>query len=127
MAKREIIAGPDIPEHSQPFPTAVKLGNMLFSSAVGGDDPDTHEMPEDIESQVKNTFQTINNIMARAGGSAADIGKVSVLLKSRDDRKYVNPEWIKMFPDENDRPVRHTSIHDLAPGRLIQIEFIAVI
>ena len=127
MAKREIIEGPDIPEHSQPFPTAVKVGNMVFSSAVGGEDPDTHEMPDDIETQVKNTFQTIRNIMARAGGTVDDIGKVSVLLRNRDDRKYVNPEWIKMFPDEKDRPVRHTSIHDLAPGRLIQIEFFAVI
>lgn len=127
MAKREIISGPDIPEHSQPFPTAVKIGNMVFSSAVGGDDPDSHEIPQDIETQVKNVFQNIRNIMARAGGSPADIGKVSVMLRSRDDRKYVNPEWTKMFPDENDRPVRHTSVHDLSPGRLIQIEFIAVL
>jgi enamine deaminase RidA (YjgF/YER057c/UK114 family) len=127
MAKREIIAGPDIPEHNQPFPTAVKVGNMVFSSAVGGDDPETHEMPEDIETQVKNVFTTIRNIMTRAGGTVDDIGKVSVLLRDREHRKFVNPEWVKMFPKEDDRPVRHTSIHDLAPGRLIQIEFIAVI
>ena len=127
MAKREIIKGPNIPEHGQPFPTAVKVGNMVFSSAVGGDDPDTHELPDDIESQVRNCFQTIRNIMEKAGGSPADIGKMTVLVRNRDDRKFVNPEWVKMFPDENDRPVRHTVVHDIAPGRLIQIEFIAVI
>jgi 2-iminobutanoate/2-iminopropanoate deaminase len=127
MAKREIISGPDIPEHAQPFPTAVKIGNMVFSSAVGGDDPETHEMPDDVEEQVRNAFQNVRAIMARAGGSPDDIAKVTVFLRDRDHRKYVNPEWIKMFPDENDRPVRHTVPADIAPGRFIQLEFIAVL
>ena len=39
MAKREPISAPDIIEHPQPFPTAVKVGNMVFSSAIGGQDP----------------------------------------------------------------------------------------
>lgn len=127
MAKREVISGPDIPEHGQPFPTAVKIGNMVFSSAVGGDDPETHEMPEDKEQQVKNAFQNVRNIMARAGGSPADIAKVTVFLRDRADRALVNPEWVAMFPDEDDRPVRHTVPADIAPGRYIQLEFIAVL
>jgi 2-iminobutanoate/2-iminopropanoate deaminase len=126
MPKREALTGPNIPEHNQPFPPAVKVGNMVFSAAVGGDDPETHEIPEDIEAQVKNMFQNVRNIMERAGGSPADIAKASVYVKDRDDRKFINPEWIKMFPDEDDRPVRHTSIHDMVPGRKVQIEFIAV-
>ena len=36
MPKREIIRGPMIPEHDQPFPPAVRIGNMVFSAAVGG-------------------------------------------------------------------------------------------
>ena len=127
MKLREIISGPGIPEHPQPFPAAVKIGNMLFSAAVGGQDSETHEIPEDIATQMVNVFQNVRNIMAAAGGSPANIGKASVLLRSRDDRQYLNPEWIKMFPDENDRPVRHVSIHDLSPGLLVQIEFIAVL
>ena len=34
MAARERISGPDIPEHVNPFPAAVKIGNMLFSAAM---------------------------------------------------------------------------------------------
>ena len=127
MAKREIIGGPDIMQHSQPFPTAVRVGNMVFSSAVGGDDVTDHSVPEDIETQVANAFEQMRRIMEKAGGSTDGIGKVSVMLKSRDDRKYVNPVWIEMFPDENDRPVRHTSEHNLVGGRLIQLEFIGVV
>ena len=127
MPKREVLRGPNIPEHAQPFPPAVKIGNMVYSAAVGGDDPDSHELPDDIESQVQNCFQTIRNIMKRAGGTPGDIAKMSISVRDRDDRAYINPEWIALFPDEDDRPVRHTSVHDMPPGRLIQIEFVAVL
>ena len=127
MPKRKIIKGPMIPEHDQPFPPAVKIGNMVFSAAVGGDDPETHELPENIEAQVRNCFQTIQNIIELAGGSVNSIAKMSVSVRDREDRKYINPEWIRMFPNEDDRPVRHTSVHDMPPGRLIQVEFFAVL
>jgi len=127
MVTRTNIAADNIPVHGQPFPTAVRVGNMLFSSAVGGENPETGAMPVDIETQVANCFQTIRNIMAAAGGSPDTIGKATVFLRDRDDRAHVNPEWERMFPDENSRPVRHTVVLDLPPGRLVQIEFIAVL
>lgn len=127
MPNRERIKAPDIAEHSQPFPAAVKVGNIVFSSAIGGDDPDTHELPADKDAQIANVFKTMHNIMREAGGSVANIGKVTVYLADRDDRKLVNPHWLEMFPDENDRPVRHTSASALPPGRFIQLEFIAVL
>ncbi len=127
MAKREPISAPDIIEHPQPFPTAVKVGNVVFSSAIGGHDPQSHEMPEDIESQVANAFQTARRIMEEGGGSTDDIGKIVVFMGDRENRKFVNPVWLEMFPDEDNRPVRHTVPANLPPGYLIQIEFIAVV
>ena len=100
---------------------------MVFSSAIGGHDPQSHEMPEDIESQVANAFQTARRIMEEAGGSTDDIGKIVVFMGDRENRKFVNPVWLEMFPDEDNRPVRHTVPATLPPGYLIQIEFIAVI
>ncbi len=127
MASRQRIAGPDIPEHVNPFPAAVKIGNMVFSAATGGDDPETHELPEDEESQIANAFRTVRNIMRRAGGSPADIAKVTVYVNDRSIRPKVNPHWLEMFPDEDDRPVRHMVPADMPPGRHIQLEFIAVL
>ena len=69
MAVRQCISGPDIPEHVNPFPAGVKIGNMVFSAAIGGDDPDTHELPEDEESQIGNAFRTMRNMLRRAGTS----------------------------------------------------------
>ncbi len=127
MAKREPISGPGIPKHNQPFPTAVKIGNMVYSSAIGGPDPETGKYPEGIEEQVRNAFQAVRRIMELAGGSPANIAKMDVFLRDRDDRKHVNPHWLEMFPDENDRPVRHTIAAPLEGPVRIQLEFVALL
>ncbi len=127
MPIRQRIKAPNIPEHVNPFPAAVRVQNLLFSSAIGGEDPDTHALPADKEAQIENAFRTVRNILAEAGGSPANIGKVTLFVADRDDRKLINPYWVEMFPDEDDRPVRHTSQVDMPGGRFIQIEFIAVL
>ncbi len=124
MAKRQIIAGKGVPSQPQPFPTAVKVGNVLFSSAVGGQDPATGEVPEDKAVQIARA--NMRTIVERGGGTVGDIGKVVAYLMDRADRDLVNAEWIRTFPDENDRPVRHTIASDI--GRhWIRLEFIAVL
>ena len=128
MGRRQIIEGSGLPKHPQPFPTAVKLGNMVCSSAVGGQDPVTGKAPESPEAQIKNAFGHIATILKLAGGSPADIIKMTVHLKDKAQRDLVNAEWIKMFPDEKDRPVRHTlSAPDLPGGNIIQLEMMAVL
>ncbi len=127
MAKRQIISGKGIPEHPQPFPTAVRVGNMIFSSAVGGQDAEAGSTSENPAAQVAQAFSNMQRIVESGGGQVGDIAKVVVHLADRKDRDLVNIEWIKMFPDENDRPVRHTVTSSL-PGKLIiQLEFIAVV
>jgi len=126
MSDRRSISASDIPEHVNPIPAATRVGNMLFSSAIGGEDPLSHDLPGDKEQQIANAFTTIRAIMREAGGSPENIGKVSVYVADRDDRKLINPHWLEMFPDENSRPVRHTMAKKLPPGRYIQVEIIAV-
>lgn len=127
MTIRRSISAPDIPEHVNPIPAATLVGNLLFSSAIGGEDPATHELPDDKEAQIANVFKTIRAIMREAGGSAENIGKMSVYVADRDDRKLINPHWLEMFPDETSRPVRHTTAKSLPTGRHIQVEIIAVL
>ena len=127
MTKRQSISAADIPEHVNPIPAATRIGNLVFTSAIGGEDPETHELPADKASQIANVFRTMQAIMREAGGSPENIGKVSVFVADRDDRKLINPHWLEMFPDEDSRPVRHTTAKSLPPGRHIQVEFIAVL
>jgi enamine deaminase RidA (YjgF/YER057c/UK114 family) len=126
MAKRKVLKG-GLPQHKNPIPTAVKIGSMVFSSAIGGQDPDTHSTPAEPEKQVENCFKTIRRVLQEAGGTPADIAKLTVFLKDLKYREYVNKEWLKMFPDENDRPARHAITSDLPGNNVIQIEVIAVL
>ena len=53
---------------------------------------------------------------------------MNVYVKSRDIRPLVNEQWVAMFPDEENRPTRHTIQYDaLAGGMEMQIQFIAYV
>jgi 2-iminobutanoate/2-iminopropanoate deaminase len=126
MARREVlhVKGSN---HQNPIPTAVKIGNMVYTSAIIGSDPETGEMPENVEQEVANLFYYMREIMELAGGSPDDIAHLSVSVTDREYKKVVNIEWLKMFPNENDRPARHTSVKDLRAGLRVQIEMTAVL
>ena len=127
MAKRRSLSAPDIPGHRNPIPAATVIGNLVFTSAIGGENPATRQLPDDREAQIANVFRAMHAIMREAGGSVEDIGKVSVYLTDKADRDLVNPHWLAMFPDEKSRPARHTFTQELPPGRYIQVEFVALL
>lgn len=126
MAKRKVLKE-GLPRHRNPIPTAVKIGQMVFSSAIGGHDPETNKSPKEPERQVELAFENIRRVMKAAGGSTDDIAKVTVFLKDMKHRELVNREWLKMFPDEENRPVRHAIRVDLPGELVVQLEIVAVL
>ncbi len=61
-----------------------------------------------------------------AGFSLGDVAKVTVFLKDASNRDAVNREWLKLFPDEHDRPARHALKTDFDGKTLVQLEIVAV-
>ena len=127
MARRQVLTVPGIPHHANPIPQGVKIGNMVYSSAISGADADTGELPEDAEAQAWNTFRNIKLLMAEAGGGTDDIAKMAVSLRDDEARKFINDAWLDMFPDEDNRPARHTQSVNINPRYHVQIEFTAVL
>ena len=113
--------------HRQPVPSATRIGNMIFSSAISGMDRETGEFPEDAEHQIINCFDNMRAVIEAAGGTLEDIGKVVVLIRDRKQRDILNVHWLKAFPDEHSRPVRHAAGAPGAAEMAIQMEFIAVV
>jgi 2-iminobutanoate/2-iminopropanoate deaminase len=126
MGKRKVINIPGV-AHSAPIPMGVKIGQMVFSSAIIGKDPETQTFPEDLKKQAELVFQNLRTFMEIAEGTVDDIAHVNVFIKKNSMIEFVNQEWIVMFPDENDRPARHTVVADLPSGILVQLEIIAVL
>jgi 2-iminobutanoate/2-iminopropanoate deaminase len=100
---------------------------MVYSSAVSGADSENGNLPDDPAAQVRNTFRNVRLLVEAAGGTVADIARMTVYLRDLDHRQFVNDAWLEMFPDEDDRPARHTQRADIAARFHIQIEFVAVL
>ena len=126
-SRRHPIEIPGLNHGGAPFPLAVRVGNLLASSAVHGMDPATGKIPETLEAQTAGVFANIHRILTAAGADTGDIAKVTVFLGEGLSRSPLNTEWTAMFPDEDDRPVRHTVPSVLQTPLLIQCEFTAVL
>jgi len=115
-------------EHDNPIPAACRVGPFLMSSAISGKEPFTGKLPDGIDAQCANMWATVRRVLEIAGGSPADVIKMTVWLKDRSQRPALNKGWLEMFPDERSRPARHTfAAPDLPGAMLVQCELAAVI
>jgi 2-iminobutanoate/2-iminopropanoate deaminase len=112
--------------HNAPIPMAARIGNIIMTSGIPGSNPDTGEMPASLEEQAKNCFRNLENVLAKAGATKDDVLRVTVFIKSNNNRQIVNPAWLEMFPDEHTRPARHQTVVETLNFD-IQIEATAVI
>ena len=126
MAKREVLHVKGS-KHDNPIPVAVKIGNMVYTSAIIGSDPETGVVPDDVDQEIRNLFYYLEEIMKAAGGTTDDIAHLSVYMVDRKYKDNVNKEWLKLFPNENDRPARHTTEKSLKKGLRVQFEMTAVL
>jgi len=126
MARRKCIHIKGM-EHGAPIPNGVVIGNMVFSSAIGGKDAKTGVLSENPDEQAAAMFRNLALFMESAGGSVDNIAHVKLYLIDEKYRDNVNGPWEKMFPDEHDRPARHALKVDLRGKNLFQIEIVAVL
>jgi len=127
MPRREALNAPGLFKHENPIPTAVKVGSFIFSSALPGVEPDTQVTPDDPRQQIALAFEQVLRVLEAGGATTRDVAKMTVFLKELSHRPMVNEEWVRMFPDADDRPVRHTMQLDLPRNYIVQIEFMAIL
>lgn len=126
MAKRKSIHIKGM-EHGAPIPNGVVMGNLIFSSAISGKDAKTGVLSPDPDEQAVAMFRNLQLFMESAGGTPDNIAYMKVYLKEEKLRDSVNKAWLKMFPDEHDRPARHAMKVELRGDVLFQIEVIAAL
>ena len=120
MAKRKSLHIKGM-EHGAPIPNGVVIGNMIFSSALSGKDAKTGVLSPDPDEQAEAMFLNLRLFMESAGGTPDNIAYMKVYLKEEKLRDSVNKAWLKMFPDEHDRPARHAAHPvDLEIGPMIK-------
>jgi enamine deaminase RidA (YjgF/YER057c/UK114 family) len=127
VAKRQVLRIPGVSHGNNPIPYGVRIGKMVFSGGISGQDPATSQIPSEPERQAALIFQHIRTLVEQAGGTTDDVAHVTVFLKDNKYRDNINVEWLKMFPDEENRPTRHTLIYELRGDAVMQCEIIAVL
>jgi 2-iminobutanoate/2-iminopropanoate deaminase len=116
---------PGLGHGAQPIPLAVKIDGTLYSGSVNGVNLETGTLSSDPAEQMACAFRNLATLMKTAGGDVADIAKVDVRLSDMALRDLLNREWSALFPDENDRPVRHVLLYDIGGGQVVQLEVTA--
>lgn len=127
MASRHTLHIPGF-SHTNPIPAGCRVGPLLMSGLINGMDAETGQLPADLPTQCANMFAHVRRLLEAAGGSPADLVRMTVWLKDRAQRQPVNEQWLAMFPDSHDRPAR-MALHapELSGGILVQCEITAYI
>ncbi len=126
--KRQSVEIPGV-HHTNPIPSASKIGPFLASGSIFGKDPEKGgAFAETAEEQCAVMFANIRRLMEAAGGSTDNVLKLEVWVKDPSYRALVNKQWLAMFPDEHARPARHTFVTaDVSPGALMQCAVLAIL
>lgn len=122
MARRQVVQYEGRSGHRNPIPVCVTLGDLILPSVIAGGGGGGASDPK---ASIEQAFSNMKNVIEGAGGTLDGIGKITIYLKDFAHREFVNESWVKMFPDENDRPARHVMAADLGENVVIQMDVIA--
>jgi enamine deaminase RidA (YjgF/YER057c/UK114 family) len=115
-------------QNVDPIPLGTKAGDLLTGLRITGHDPKNGKLPDGIEAQLKNAYQNLRICVENAGGTIDNIAQVSMFFADfATDRGAMNPPWVEMFPNENDRPTYKFMPASLPEGERIHFEFFAVL
>lgn len=112
--------------HKNPIPNAARIGNIIVSGLIRGVDPATQKLAGTMEQQCALMFAHLRRTVEAGGGRIEDVIKVNFWVKELQ-RKPINDEWVKMFPDAASRPARQTMEVSMEAGVLVQCDFMAVL
>ncbi len=127
-AQKKVITRPGEPLTSASlFSPATQLGNLLFLSGSGAQDPKTHQVVEGpIGNQVKQCLENLKSVLEAAGSSIDKVLKCTVFLADITNFAAMNEAYHSYFVANP--PARTTvAVKDLPGGSPVEIECIAYV
>jgi len=105
---------------------AVKVGNLVFTSGYAGIDLDRKIVSENVEVQIRKTFENLRVVLEAAGSSFKNVVEVTIFLRDLADReKYLNHIWDELFPV--DPPARTTVQAVMRPNMAVEVKMVAFV
>jgi aminoacrylate peracid reductase len=121
----EVIIPPGSPPPLAPYSPAAKAGNIVYVSGTLALDSEGKLVGQgDARAQTRHILESINSVLAVAGGSLNDIAFNHIFLADMKDYAAMNDVYREYFP--SNPPARYCIRADLVkPGFLVEIASIA--
>ncbi len=119
---RQVIHSDHAPKAIGPYAQAVRVGDTVYLSGQIPLHPVTMQMVEgDFEKEARRVFENIKAVIAAAGGSFAQVPKVTIFITDFAHFPKLNEIMIEYFGDH--RPARSTvAVAALPRGARVEVE-----
>lgn len=107
---------------------AVKANGIVFTTGNIGLDPDTGELPPDIETQTRFTLATLEKVLEDAGASLADVIKVNVYMDEIvDEFDAMSATYGEYFKSKGiTEPPARTTVGARLPWSKVEMDMVAL-
>jgi 2-iminobutanoate/2-iminopropanoate deaminase len=108
--------------------SAVRGNGFVFTTGTIGTDPTTGNLPEDLESQTRNTLATLEGVLRRAGTELEMVVKVNVYLDDIEgDFDQMNEVYRDYFRARGiAHPPARTTVGCRLPWSRVEIDMVAL-
>ena len=93
MAKREVFNPPGL----WPRPvraSAVRVGDLIFTAGMAGDDAKTGKVEGDIKQQTRRVFENLKILLEASGSSLKSVVKININRANVADRPLMNEVYM---------------------------------
>jgi reactive intermediate/imine deaminase len=126
MIMKLIVESKDAPEAIGAYSQAVRAGNTVYLSGQIGLDPETMQMTEGIDAQIRRVLLNLQAVAVAAGGGLDDIVKLTVYLTDLANFPRVNEIMAGFF--KQPYPARATvGVAALPRNALVEIDAVLVV
>ena len=119
--KKIAINSKNAPEAIGPYSQAIRKGNIVFLSGQIPLDPETMELVEGIEEQIKQVFKNLSQVIKAADASFDDVAKLNIYLTDLSHFSLVN-EIMKTYFTEPFPARAAIGVASLPKGSLVEAD-----
>ena len=105
----------------------VKVGDTIYTSGLVAFDSDGNVVGEDVYTQAKQTFKNIEELLASAGATMADVIKINTFLTDISQYGEFGRARTEAFPAGLPASAAYATPALVMPTLLVEVEAIAVV
>ena len=105
----------------------VKVGDTVYTSGLVASDSDGNVIGEDVYTQSSQVFKNIEDLLAVAGATMADVIKINTFLTDMSQYGEFSKARNEAFPAGVPASASYTTLALVLPSLLVEVEAIAII